>query len=147
MEKKCFKCGDTKPIDQFYKHSQMGDGHLNKCKDCTKLDVKTQRQANPEHYREYDRTRGNRQGYEYTKKYRALNPDKTKAHHMVNNRVHRGTMVKKTECEECGSTFAIEAHHEDYSKPLDVTWLCSACHKKRHFDVVSIGASTASLRV
>jgi hypothetical protein len=40
MEKKCFKCGQIKSINNFYVHKKMLDGHINKCIDCTKNDVK-----------------------------------------------------------------------------------------------------------
>lgn len=38
--KKCFKCGIEKLLTEFYKHSKCKDGHLNKCKECTREDVK-----------------------------------------------------------------------------------------------------------
>lgn len=58
--KVCFKCGRELPLDNFYKHPQMADGHLNKCKDCTKSDVHKKYMENIENpgYVEKERARG-----------------------------------------------------------------------------------------
>ena len=39
IKKVCFKCNIEKPLTDYYKHKAMADGHLNKCKNCTKKDT------------------------------------------------------------------------------------------------------------
>ena len=133
MKKACFKCNEEKPISEFYKHKKMADGHLNKCKECTKRDALNYRWKNIENIRKYDRERGNRQSAEYLKEYRKKYPYKYKATNIVNNAIRDGKLFKEP-CEICGTTENIEGHHDDYSKPLNVRWLCSAHHKQWHRD-------------
>ena len=42
----------------------------------------------------------------------------------------RGKIKRKDACEKCGGNSTLQRHHEDYSKPLDVTWLCIPCHQE-----------------
>jgi hypothetical protein len=130
--KSCFKCEEEKPLAEYYRHKRMADGHLNKCKVCTKEDVAKHRASNLEKIRAYDRARGNRQPVTYLAEYAKANPEKRAAHVAVGNAVRDGKLIKPDQCSECDSTFHIEGHHDDYSKPLEVRWLCSACHKQHH---------------
>lgn len=127
--KRCFKCAESKPLTEFYKHQAMGDGHLNKCKECTKKDTTNTRAARIEHYRAYDRARGNRQDASYLREYRKKNPLKNAAHQLVSKAVRTGKLYPMP-CIVCGED--AEAHHHDYDKPLDVIWLCPAHHKQLH---------------
>ena len=58
--KVCFECSIKKPLCEFYTHKKSKDGHVNKCKDCTKKDVHANRLKNIEKIREYDRNRPNK---------------------------------------------------------------------------------------
>ncbi len=145
--KTCFKCLTVKPLCEFYKHSAMGDGHLNKCKECTKADVKQHRANNLSKVRAYDRMRNSlphraaeRAKYQKTDKYFEIHrssvkrwvekhPERKKATNAVNNAVRDGRL-KKHPCWVCGEKAV--AHHPDYERPLDVVWLCQAHHKQAH---------------
>ncbi len=129
--KVCFKCGAAKPFTDFYKHAKMTDGHLGKCKECTKVDVKKHRKEN-DSVREYDRQRGNRQDAAYLREYRLRYPKKYKAHQAVGKAVRNGVLTNPGNCVECTSDLAVEAHHDDYDFPLTVRWLCALCHKRWH---------------
>ena len=147
--KACFKCGERKPLRDFYKHPMMADGHLNKCKECARRDVYENRAKNIEYYKEYDRNRPNHaarlennkrraqtpKGKLSTarghKQYRQRYPLKYAARVMVNNAIRDGRLTRAP-CEVCGSTSRLHAHHEDYLKPFDVNWLCPAHHVERH---------------
>lgn len=113
-EKVCFRCKLQKPITEFYVHPAMGDGRLNKCKTCTRADVRRNYAENVERYRAYDRARGYRPG-----------PREKVAARLATRALERKP------CEVCGAAKA-EAHHDDYSKPLDVRWLCKRHHAEVH---------------
>lgn len=130
--KKCFKCGIKKNESDFYAHPQMADGLLGKCKDCTKKDVKKDREES-ERAREYDRARSKTKERKIflanqQKKRRAAHPEKNSAYLKVYRAIKKGLLIR----EKCFCGQKAEAHHDDYSKPLDVKWLCKKHHEQRH---------------
>lgn len=68
---------------------------------------------------------------EKVKKYHEKYPNKYKAHNAVNNAIQYGKLFSEG-CESCGSDGKTHAHHDDYLKPLNVRWLCPACHSQWH---------------
>ena len=133
--KTCFKCKCEKPLTDFYKHRQMGDGHLNKCKECTKKDVLERYINKLDQVSEYEKNRfktlhRKNKVLEYQRNRRAKHPDKYKARQAVSHALRDRKIVKQP-CRDCGSIKS-QAHHDDYSKPLNVEWLCFSCHRIRH---------------
>lgn len=65
-----------------------------------------------------------------TKAYRERYPHKRDAHQAIATALRNGSLIAQA-CRECGAIKAA-AHHDDYSKPLDVIWLCHRHHMERH---------------
>jgi hypothetical protein len=128
----------------------MADGHLNKCKACTRKDTKENIRKNFEYYQEYDKQRANlphrveaRLRYSQTEEgKKALRKTKAKwlesniikraASSIIGNAVRDGKILKPCHCSECNKTGRIHGHHDDYAYPLSVRWLCSRCHTAWH---------------
>ena len=64
------------------------------------------------------------------KEWRKRNPEKVRAHWIVSNAIRYGKLTRKS-CEICGNEKS-HAHHNDYSKPLEIEWLCHKCHWQKH---------------
>jgi len=138
--KNCFKCNTVKPLEDFYKHPQMLDGHVNKCKECNKNDVTSNRNKNIEKIRQYDRVRAKnperaKAASAISKAWRQEDSRRTKCHNAVTRAIRNGHL-NRMPCQVCGVEKSY-AHHEDYDKPLEVIWLCQPCHKQRHKEMKS----------
>jgi len=115
-------------VDEFYRHPRMADGRLGKCKACTKTDVRRWYWSTRPARAEYERSRAN---LPHRRALSRKNRQKSEARIAVNNAIRDGRLVRQP-CQVCGVTARVEAHHDDYSRPLDVRWLCFTHHCEVH---------------
>lgn len=140
--KRCFKCRATKPVGEFYVSQTNADGLAGKCKECTKTAARTNYATTRAQKSAYDRLRQRGSKRRADKlaaqtRHRRRNPLKYKARNAVSNALRDGRL-KKGPCKTCGATKNVQAHHSDYTEPLDVEWLCFSCHREeRHGQVVT----------
>jgi hypothetical protein len=129
--KTCTKCKIERPPALFY--MRRGGGLVAQCKPCTLARQKARRDADREASRAYHRAyyAANRaKAMARINAYRESEPRKAQARAAVIRAVRSGAMVRLP-CERCGSTPS-HGHHDDYSRPLDVRWLCAQHHADYH---------------
>ena len=129
----CCTCKRWKASSDFYGDNRTSNGLKAQCKKChtktsissrnvenhlkaNRLYMRRARKKNPEKFRERERL------------YKNPYDNKVSARNILNAAVKRGDIKKPKTCRDCGCSGRITAHHNDYSRPLDVEWLCYVCH-------------------
>ena len=146
-EKKCSACKTIKPLEDFWKGCGKG-GKAPVCIICAKEKAAVYRDKNRIRLREASRLRAHwpskkekkavwsqrpdvqERRKATQKKWRQNNRVKARAHMQVEYEIRQGRIVKQN-CEVCGEENA-QAHHDDYTKPKEVRWLCSTHHAEWH---------------
>lgn len=144
----CKKCGQTRSIFEFplVRAGQVYRRHV--CVECQKIRQKEwdrrahlKRRDDPEKYQKRLAEQRVRYRENYQERYKAakLEYNKTRrpgklnaAHAAVKRAVDSGRLIRPNVCFQCNKETFVEAHHDDYSRPLDVRWLCRSCHSKIH---------------
>ena len=138
----CKRCGNREAVKRYRER------HPDRRKEsCKKQNIKKKKsgyfqkkyQENPS-YREKTLARNKKRAKENpeavkleVKRHQEKNREKYLARQCLRRAVNRGKIIKPVNCERCGmKKERIEGHHNDYSKRLDVEWLCVDCHKLEH---------------
>ena len=137
--KQCCTCKQLKPFVEFYIDRRNQDGHRSQCRACMAQRWQRYYQAKlrtPKQRRYY---RQKAHAWYIQNKVVVLRrlateaqTIKGKARKLVRNRVQNGTLKKARRCEMCHRQTRLDGHHDDYSKPLVVRWLCALHHKEHH---------------
>lgn len=151
--KMCRSCGESKLLTAFSPHTGPNgtrDGLRSSCRECRTAYSTAYKLAHRKEATEGERKRRKENAEEFRASRRALyrknrrkflaeraewvrkNPEKARAHLLLNLAVRSGEVQKPTRCTECHDEVRINGHHEDYSRPLDVKWVCHRCHAALH---------------
>ena len=130
--RRCTGCGEEKPAEAFWAWQRCWE-----CRRASRRALARERRAAGLVQAKaraiyHDPARGERAKVaRHLARWRAKNPEKIRAQHAVENALKRGRLTRQAcAVEGCGAT--AQAHHADYSKPLEVQWLCALHHARQH---------------
>lgn len=135
--KTCTQCKIRKPLANFHRQKDHSDGRKSYCSQCGNKYLlryyKKHREALKIRWRNYNHTES---ATINTRNYRLRHPEKYKAKNKAYNAYLSGK-IKRENCELCGGK--AQMHHDDYSKPLKVRWLCHKHHQEYHRQLRQFG--------
>lgn len=145
METKvCVRCGTERPVADFPLRT-VGGTRRGTCAPCRNDDRTKCNERHPERLAaerkrrdpvkraaQWKRWAARTPSYvpfaKWNREHKAIKAEIGRAHWAVRKAIRNGELTRPSQCEACGKTARIEAAHEDYSRPLDVRWLCHSCH-------------------
>lgn len=124
--KRCSCCSEIKLLSQFSTNRTKADGKQTYCLKCNRAARQRSRARNRDRDLAYNQ--------EWHRKHNQ-DPRKVKARRAVSHALARRLLGRKA-CEVCGE-IRVDAHHDDYDKPLEVRWLCRRHHMEAHYVVAA----------
>jgi ribosomal protein S27AE len=145
--KYCRHCKQLKPHTAFTPTKKYRDGYQSWCRTCVaQRNLVTYHAKDPTtrgvtqwanyHPQEASAARARRRKFRPDltnaahRRWIARYPEKHATHHAVYRALTKGLLTRPTTCEQCGMPCKPAAHHDDYSQPLVVRWLCPRCHSR-----------------
>lgn len=132
----CSGCGQEKPIGEFNKDRKSPDRHQHMCRACFSRYNRERYAADPQRFKEAVRKYQdeNLENLFVTRMEMCeRNPSRSNANSAVTYALKLGYIEKPDHCLGCGrksDEARVTAHHNDYSKPLEVVWVCDRCHRR-----------------
>ena len=133
----CSQCGQEKPLDEFDVNKTKPLGRAYRCKECRRVYDRgrsKERAKTPEKIAQVARWHQSEHGKMMARRSRAkrfaLHKERYQAKEMLERLVNKG-IIQRLPCAKCGEING-QGHHPDYSKPLEVVWLCQAHHSEEH---------------
>ena len=137
-KKKCTRCKKEKFLSEFNKRASSKDGYDFRCRECAKKFKRIYYDKHSEVIKAYQKwykkvypKKVKTTAKKSNSKYAKQNGYKLRAGWLLRSAVRRD-IIKRSPCVICGTNKDIHGHHDDYKKPLEVTWLCRSCHYLWH---------------
>lgn len=120
----CHACKERKPGSEFGDDKTRNSGKASACRACVREKVRLWKLQNPDKDKRNDK--------KAIRSWQVRNREKYIAHHKVWRAIKLGVLLRPKVCSSCERERRIHGHHPDYSKPLEVVWLCHICHRNIH---------------
>lgn len=150
MRKNCTSCNIEKNVKSFYKRKNGKFGYHAECKECLKKRDKKNRTENPDKKKIRDQIYAEKLKSKFSevnfKRHHVRLPERSiigferyaekkmqnLASNLLNYAIRIDLIKRPNNCSICKIESDVQGHHNDYSKPLEVAWVCISCHTKFH---------------